>query len=446
MKVSKASDITMLDSESGVIATLIHHPEYIFESEELIPQHFSDYDNQCVYAAIYCLTSNGVFSVDAYNIIEALNSSEATRKFSENLTVDKLNELIDMSDILSRHTVDEYKILVKNVCDASFRREMYSKLEECKYLCADVTSEDIKSTIYRIIDETISSYSMSNDVPTFAELVDDMWDEIKVRQGEGYAGIPFKFPMLNEYVTIEKGELVIFGAQQKAGKSIMLLNCAVDLLRQGYSVLYIDSELSTRMFTVRLLSHLSGVPFRDLRSGNYGNEEAANIAAAIQWLKGMPFTHKYMPFFDDREIYSVTRQVNHKYPLDVIVIDYFKSTGNETDAYSTYAKMGRCVDLVKNEICGDMNIAGLGAAQATINNRLADSAKIARNASTIVMIMDKTPEEIDRDGVECGNKKLFVPVNRNGMQMAEGEYIDLMFDGNRVSFEQAKQHQISEPY
>lgn len=102
--------------------------------------------------------------------------------------------------------------------------------------------------------------------------------------------------------------------------------------------------------------------------------------------------------------------------------------------------------MIKNEIAGDMNIAAIGAAQATINNKLADSAKIARNASTVIMLMDKTPEEIEQDGVECGNKKMVVTINRNGMQHAVGEYIDLMFDGNHISYEQAKQHIPTTPY
>ncbi len=102
--------------------------------------------------------------------------------------------------------------------------------------------------------------------------------------------------------------------------------------------------------------------------------------------------------------------------------------------------------MVKNQICGELNIAGLGAAQATAAGRLADSAKIARNASTIAMITGKTPEEIEADGPECGNKKLRVVYNRNGMQMAHDEYIDLRFDGNHVLYEQAKQHIPQEPY
>lgn len=93
-----------------------------------------------------------------------------------------------------------------------------------------------------------------------------------------------------------------------------------------------------------------------------------------------------------------------------------------------------------------MNIAAIGAAQATINNKLADSAKIARNASTIVMLIDKTPDEIEADGVECGNKKMIVTVNRNGAQMAPGEYIDLFFDGSKALYEQAQQHAVQMPY
>lgn len=103
--------------------------------------------------------------------------------------------------------------------------------------------------------------------------------------------------------------------------------------------------------------------------------------------------------------------------------------------------------MIKNQICGELNIAGLGAAQATTSGKVADSAKIGRNASTIAIIRDKAPEEVETDGIECGNKKLQVILNRNGMQMAPGEYIDLQFNGNTILYEQApKQHIPQNPF
>lgn len=112
-----------------------------------------------------------------------------------------------------------------------------------------------------------------------------------------------------------------------------------------------------------------------------------------------------------------------------------------------YQQLGRLVDMVKNVLCGDMGLIGLGAAQTTSTGKIADSAKIGRNASTILTIENKTPQEISQDGIECGNKKLRVVLNRNGEQMSSNEYIDLQFNGNLVSYKQAaKQHDPNAPY
>ena len=45
-----------------------------------------------------------------------------------------------------------------------------------------------------------------------------------------------------------------------------------------------------------------------------------------------------------------------------------------------------------------------------------------------------------------GNKKLIVKFNRNGAQMSDGEYIDMRFDGDRILYEEAKQHIPETPF
>lgn len=440
-----AEEINRIESESGIIATLIHHPEFAFHSEHLQKEHFTNRDNRILYNAITGMAKEGIKTVDTFNITEWIANNDAANK--DVIQLEDLQELVSMSDVLSRSSIEEYEVLVSNVWDAAFRREMSRSLATCKQLCLKDDETNVKEKIYNIIDGVMTSYSYNDGIEQYTEKVDYYWSEIQTRQETGYAGIPFKFPALNDYVTIERGELVIFGAQQKVGKSIMLLNCAVDLMRKGYSVLYIDSELSSRLFTARLISHLTQIEYRNVTSGNYSREEYQRILRAIDWIKHQHFNHIYLPFFDSESIYTAVRKMNHIYPVDVLIVDYFKSTGNETDAFQTYASMGKCVDVIKNEICGSMNIAGIGAAQATQYNRLADSAKIARNASTIIMIEDKTPQEIEADGKECGNKKMVVTVNRNGMQHAEGEYISLEFNGNIISYEQAVKQAIPQtPY
>ena len=442
----RAEDINSLESESGVIATLIHHPDYIFYSEQLLPIHFTNKDNKCMYMAIRNLVRDkGIYKIDPYNIVSYLNSSEQTKEFAGVLTIDKLNELMDLSDVLARHTVEEYKLLTNNVLDAAFRRNAYLKLKECEDLCTKDTIDDVEHKIYSAIDNLMLEYSTKNEVPQYKDVVDECWEEIQSRQKDGYAGIPFKFKTLNEYATIEPGELFIFAAEAKQGKSMMLLNCAVDLLKRGLSVMYLDSELNTRLFTARLLAHITGIEYKRLTTGAYSEEENAKILEAKEWIKTKKFTHVYIPMFDQQSIYSSVKKVYHQQGIDVLIVDYFKSSG-DGDAFDSYQELGRFVDTVKNKICGEMKICGIGAAQATTTGKVADSAKIGRNASTIAIIQDKTQDEINMDGTECGNKKLRVVLNRNGMQHASGEYIDLMFDGNHISYEEAKQHIPQVPY
>lgn len=339
----RVEEINSLDSESGIIASLIHNPEFSFYSENLLPNHFTNKDNRCVYTAICNLAQQGITTVDPYMIIEILNSSEATRKYAENLSVERLQELMDMSDIIARSTVEEYKILVKNVMDAAFRRDTFEKLKECQTLCTDLSIPDVEQKIYSIIDNVMVEFSTNNEIPKYSDVVDDCWEEIKSRQGDGYSGIPFKFPTLNEYATIEKGELFIFAAEAKQGKSMMLLNCAVDLLKRDLAVLYLDSELNTRMFTARLLAHLSKVEYKRLTSGRYSEEEARKIERAKEWMKTRKFVHIYIPMFDQQTIYTAVKKVKHTIGLDVLIVDYFKSSGSG-DAFDSYQELGRFVD------------------------------------------------------------------------------------------------------
>lgn len=439
------SELTSPESEAGVVATLVHHPEYAYYSENLIPEHFTQIENKIMYTAIKMLAEKGIFYVDAFNIFEILNSSDATKHYTSMITIEQLNEFIATSESLARNTIEEYQICAKNVFDASFRVEAVKNIRECEELCFDHNAVDIEQKIYALIDSIMTEYSYVNEIPLYKDVIEENWEKVKARQGDGYAGIPFKFPHLNEYATIENGELFIFAAEAKQGKSMMLMNCAVDLLKRDLAVLYIDSELNTRLFTARLIAHLTGIEYKRITSGNYTEDEEKLITEKIEWIKTKKLVHIYLPMFDKQSVYTAVKKIKHTMGLDVLIIDYFKSSG-EGDAFNTYQELGAFVDMIKNKICGDMDICGIGAAQATVTGKVADSARIGRNASTIALITDKTQDEIEADGVECGNKKLRVVLNRNGMQMAENEYIDLKFDGNHILYEEAKQHIPQEPF
>ena len=239
-------DIARVDCEAGIIATLFYHPDYSFYSEDLLPNHFTNFENRYIYQALCSLARKDITQIDPYIIIQELESNEATRHLAGEISPEQLYTIVDNTEALVRNTVEGYKLLVDAVRDAAFRRDTFQQLRECQQLCLQKSNDNIEQRIYQLLDDVMMEFSATNDVPPYADVIDKCWEEIENRQSSGYAGIPFKFPALNDYATIERGELFIFGAEQKQGKSMMLLNCAVDLLKQDYAVLYLDSELNTR--------------------------------------------------------------------------------------------------------------------------------------------------------------------------------------------------------
>lgn len=439
-------DISDVSSEAGVVASVILRPELVFYSEQLTPHHFTNEQNGYIYYAVCELAKKNISQIDTYNITNILKARESTREKADTLLpIHAINDFIENAPSIARSTVEDYKLVADAVLNAAFRRDTYSRLLECQHLCFSANEKEIEQKIYSALDDVMMEFSTATEVPQYKDVVDELWREIKERQDNGMAGVPFKFETLNQFATIEPGELFIFAAEAKQGKSMILLNEAVDLMRRNLSVMYIDSELNSRMFTCRMLSHLSKIEFSRLKSGRYTEEEGKRIDECLAWLKKKKFTHLYMPMFDAQSIYTAVKKVKHTQGIDVLIIDYFKGKG-DGDAFASYQELGRLVDMVKNQICGDMNIAGIGAAQATSTGKVADSAKIGRNASTIAIIQDKLPEEIEADGPDCGNKKLRIVLNRNGAQMSPDEYIDLNFNGNLISYEEARQHVCHTPY
>ena len=97
---------------------------------------------------------------------------------AEQFTVASLNEFIEISQSISRQTVEEYMMLVSNVLDKAFRRDIYKKLGECQSLCFAEDEKEIEQRIYSVLDDTMMDYSSSNELPEFKDVVDGYWEEI----------------------------------------------------------------------------------------------------------------------------------------------------------------------------------------------------------------------------------------------------------------------------
>ena len=445
-----AAELTDVMSEAGIIATILFKPEFTLASDQLKPNHFSDEQNAYIYYAVCELAKRGIEHIDPYGIINILNAKEATKRMADKLTVESLTELIKLSEYIARPTLAEYNVLVKNVVDKAFRRDMMTTLSKCESLCKDDDNDKIQSKIYSEIDTLIAQYYIGQKMEMFGNRVDEMFAKLCAQQNDGgLSGVESKFPIANEYFTYEKGELVLVCAYRKEGKSIYCMNELMDKLSKGYRCLYIDSEMSDEQHYIRFLSLLAGISVKDIKLKRYDADGERRIDAANRWLKSHTYVHYYMTQLDQDQIYFTAKRMMNTVGLDFVIVDYIKSQGSNTSS-EIYNMLGGYTDFLKNRIAGELQLPVLAAAQLNRNGEISDSFKIEQFASTVNILRRKSREEVERDGRDCGNYKLFVKLNRLGDQMGDisTDYIDLNFNGARVQFEQAdRQHEQADlPY
>ena len=210
-----------IQSESSLVATLITNPSYSFFSEQLRPDHFTDQLNSCVYYALVELAKRGVNNVDVVNIMGVWNAKESWKNKTSGITTESLNEYINLSKLVARSTREEYELLASVVMDKALRRNLYHKLQEGQNLCFADNVEKIDKNIYKLLDDAVLEFAATSYIPPYSEVVDGLWAEIKSRPIDGHSGIPFFIPELNEFATIDAGELFLFGGKEKSGKSMM---------------------------------------------------------------------------------------------------------------------------------------------------------------------------------------------------------------------------------
>ncbi len=442
-------DLCSPAAESGIIATLLHNPQFIFHSEQLHPRDFADPINACLYWGISELAHDGVTSIDDYQLSTILSSNKAVETHVKKIELRDIQSIFELSDYACRHTVEEYQALVKDVQDFKSKRELHQNAQKLAQAClTNVSSDALQSMLYNMAENHTLLSSRSKPIQTFGEKIDSLWSEQINRQTGKIATIPFHIKEMNDFSTLEAGELIIIGAASKVGKSAFLLSSTVDLLRRDLNVLIVDSELADRLYMLRLISHITQIPFKIVKDGPATPEQLQRIQEAREWIKSKSLYHEYIPMFSETELLSTFRRVNCIKKVDVLIVDYFKITEG-SDAFDVSLRLSGLVNMCKNEIAGAYGIPVLSAIQTSENGTVALSKGVIRYCSTLFTLRRKTPAEFSADGgADFGNTYMMCPINRNGRQMNDqNEHIAIQFEGDTLTYKSAnKQPTVIEPY
>lgn len=433
-------DTTIRASESIVLGSLINNLSWILEFPNLKTEYFTTNVNKILYIAIKKLYKSGAENCDIVDIYAIIESNQSYLKELE--SVGGIEYISTLSEIANGKTLPDTQAHVNNIIDCSFKNELKDTMVGLtEYI--DRNTDKSKEYISKYVESEILDLKAKYGSSKKAEMIGDKLDKILTRidsaQQDGYIGIPTSIPLLNKFVTYQKGELLVYGAPAKFGKSQMVVNEAYWLaIVNRVPVMILDTELESDKFVLRMAARITGYSFGFIASGDYKKYPQCKrkVEKAFETISKAPISHTYIVGWCNDEIFNEVKRMKIQHNIQVLFFDYIK-VENVDSSIKEHDVLGNMTNFLKNQIAGGLDLAVVALAQLSdyrdMGMRLANSQKIKNYASTVVYMTDKTSEEYADSFNELGgNVKMFVAYNRNGSQMnAEDQSIGININFNK---------------
>ena len=442
------------NAEASILCTLIRHPEFELKNERLQPSFFYYPENAEIYKAIKTLVGKGMVErIDERSLLSQLTMSSDTENLFYGDVKEKIKYIVDYASELDSETEEAYKVLVDTVTGLGFKRHAVAELQKIIGRCMDCRIDDIDKINDEIITTSsnlATSFVTGDEIDYFGKKMDMIRAKIESRRNpDGTYGIKPKWDCLKDYFTYQNGELTLYCARKKKGKSVIALNETLEKSKSGLSVVYFDTEMKDELFYTRLCSHSTGIPEDKIKAGCLSPEENKIYNDTYEWLKSLPIIHEYNPNWTKEMIVTQAKLLRNKGKCDLFIYDYIKENSKkDLNASDRSRELGKWADTIKNGICGALDIPGIAFAQLGKNMDIANSDEIGRYVTTGITWDIKTNEEICKHGRECGNMKMKIDFNRIGKchdEDDEEDYLDFSFIGEILTIQETKAQHVKEP-
>ncbi len=315
---------------------------------------------------------------------------------------------------------------------------------------------------------TFERRTLKDDVPFFrdeynAKLADPNFD----------AGIATGYSFL-DHVTggLRAGELLLIGGESGGGKSMLLMNMALqiwlgnntidmeDNFMPGTNVMYFSLEMPFKPCRNRVLGRLSSNPTKSIRTAKLNQEEAAKLKKVLKFVSKYPSQFEIVDIprgATMEHLEMLYEEAKIMYDPKVIVIDYLGlmdyEGGKDMD---DWLKLGKIAERI-HEFARVHNVTVLSAVQLNRPkgskeedkiglHRIGRSALIMTNANIAVQIETRANEKNFPD------MKYHVIKNRDGelgdgrliKNLACGTLIDEKTEEDPTTFEMRDPDDISE--
>lgn len=432
------------------------------------------FDARAEQSVLGCILKNN--SETYYTISEMINTdtfsepSYSSIYFLINEIYNEGAEKIDLQLLKSRCRSHGFHIKQKevddciaNACERSSITSLAGKIRKLQIL--RIIQDHLKGKSRQVEDftgeESVSEILSLADLD-FSELLNDEVKETSLSKKARsiiqnvidnpvqQVGMSSGYPILDACIGggLRGGSVTVIVARPKVGKSITCNNVSVNVSnRLNIPVLYIDTELREEEQVFRSLSRLSNIEIGQLETGQFSKDNTKRLLVdrALDTFEQCNIHHvevagktieEQMGIVSRWIRKNIKQQPDGTWEKFLIVYDYLKlpSAKDISTNISETQALGFLTTTLHNIAmrydcpiwaAGQVNRDGI---DKETTDAVAGSDKILHLCTSLVMLKDKSPEEIQMDGEENGNQKFIVLATRYGPGMEYKNYINLAGD------------------
>jgi len=407
-----------LEAEMGVLGSILLMHEAIDEVGDVLrPDHFYADRHQKIFGAVLGLYENGKRGIDAVTLAEEL---DRRNQLDEIGGVEYLSKILEAVPNAA-HAKYYAKIVRDRWIQRSLAYACTEILEEC--YTGRRETEDILETaeqqVFRILEQQEKAEHL-----TIKDILDDAFQRIEARKGlgGGIAGLTSGFIDLDAQLNGFQGsELIILAARPSMGKTALVCNIAEAVADANKGCLIFSLEMSKLELAERLLCIRAKVNGHNLRAGTLDDVAYEALINASSELSRMPMFLDDQPSRTIGQISAVSRRVQRRFGLEIIIIDYLQLIEPEDRMAPREQQIAQITRRLK-ALSKELNVPVIALAQLNRGvemredkrPRLADlreSGAIEQDAD-VVMFLHR-PAAYDPED-RPGEADLIVAKNRNG--------------------------------
>jgi replicative DNA helicase len=372
-------------------------------------------------------------------------------------------------------------------------REFKHDLEKLKKRYAEKQISSIKDALVKFepgsmdvtkavaeLQKTVQNIKSLSQVKTYErktlkEAVPEFRDEYqaKIENPEFDSGLMTGYSYLDRVTDgLRAGELLLIGGESGAGKSMLLMNMALQMWLEknnldtpdgqfvgGNSVLYFSLEMPFKPCRNRVLARLSNNPAKKIRAATLNQDEANKLKKALRFATRYPHQFEIVDIPRGATMESlelIFEEAKTLYDPKIVVIDYLGLMSYDGPEMDDWLKLGKIAEKV-HEFARVHNCTVLSAVQLNRGkgtkeedkiglHRIGRSALIMQNANIAVQIETRSNEK------EYPDMKYHVIKNRDGelggakliKQLAYGTLLDEKIEEDPTTFQMRDPDDISE--